>query len=158
MQSEFFKFRSSCHGEAETNLTRNHEVVGFIPGLSQWVKDLVLLWLWCRPAATVPIRSLAWEPTYASSMALKSKSKKKLQIHIFTCSVKRLRFWRPHPFFFLTAPWHAEFLGQGSDLSHSQGLSLTCGNNGSVTCVPVLPRGCQSYCATHSRNSFFCLT
>ena len=25
-----------------TNLTRNHEVVGLIPGLAQWVKDLVL--------------------------------------------------------------------------------------------------------------------
>ena len=24
------------------NLTRNHEVVGLIPGLPQWVKDLVL--------------------------------------------------------------------------------------------------------------------
>ena len=26
-----------------TNLTRNHKVVGSIPGLVQWVKDLVLL-------------------------------------------------------------------------------------------------------------------
>ena len=26
-----------------TNLTRNHEVVGAIPGLAQWVKDLSLL-------------------------------------------------------------------------------------------------------------------
>ena len=25
-----------------TNLTRNHEVVGLIPDLAQWVKDLVL--------------------------------------------------------------------------------------------------------------------
>ena len=28
----------------ETNPTRNHEVVGLIPGLIQWVKDLALLW------------------------------------------------------------------------------------------------------------------
>ena len=28
--------------------------------------DLALLWLWCRPAATAPIRPLAWEPPYAT--------------------------------------------------------------------------------------------
>ena len=26
------------------NLTRSHEVAGSIPGLTQWVKGLVLLW------------------------------------------------------------------------------------------------------------------
>ena len=28
-----------------------------------------LLWLWCRPVATAPIRPLAWEPPYAASAA-----------------------------------------------------------------------------------------
>ena len=40
--------------------------------------DLALQWLWCRPAATAPIRSLAWEPPYASSAALKTKKKSQL--------------------------------------------------------------------------------
>ena len=37
------KARSSCHGAAETNPTRNHDVLGLIPGLAQWGKDLALL-------------------------------------------------------------------------------------------------------------------
>ena len=34
---------SSCRGAAEINPTRNHGVVGSIPGLAQWVKDLLVL-------------------------------------------------------------------------------------------------------------------
>ena len=44
-----------------TNPTRNHDVSGLIPGLAQWVKDPVLLWLWRRRAAAALIRPLAWE-------------------------------------------------------------------------------------------------
>ena len=36
-------FQSSHRGAAEMNPTRNHEVVGTIPGLTQWVKDPALL-------------------------------------------------------------------------------------------------------------------
>ena len=39
--------------------------------------DLVLLWLWCRPAAAALIQPLAWELPYASGAALKIKKKKK---------------------------------------------------------------------------------
>ena len=35
--------------------------------------DPTLLWLWHRPVATAPIGTLAWEPPYATGVALKSK-------------------------------------------------------------------------------------
>ena len=39
--------------------------------------DLVWMWLWCRPAATALIQSLAWELPCAAGVALKKKAKKK---------------------------------------------------------------------------------
>ena len=35
-------YRSSHHGAVAKNPTRNHDVVGLIPGLAQWVKDTAL--------------------------------------------------------------------------------------------------------------------
>ena len=45
--------------------------MGSIPGLAQWVKDLLLLWLWHSLAAIALIQPLAWEPPYAMGVALK---------------------------------------------------------------------------------------
>ena len=55
------------------NLTSICEDTGSVLSLDQWVKDLVLLWLWRRPAATAPIQPLAWERPHASGTALKKK-------------------------------------------------------------------------------------
>ena len=67
-----------------TNLTKNHGVSGLIPGLAHWVKDLALLWLWCRPASSALIRPIALEPPYAmgSSPKMAKKKKKKKIIHL----------------------------------------------------------------------------
>ena len=60
--------------------------------------DLVLLW--CRPAAIAAIRSLAWEPPYASGVALKSEKTKtetqmvlgKLNIHMQNSGIGPLSY------------------------------------------------------------------
>ena len=39
--------------------------------------DLALLRLWCRPASTAPMRTLAWERPYAVGAALEKAKKKK---------------------------------------------------------------------------------
>ena len=40
--SKILSFTSSRRGAEEMNQTRNHEIVGSIPGLAQWVKDPAL--------------------------------------------------------------------------------------------------------------------
>ena len=41
--------------------------------------DPTLLWLWCRLAATAPIRLLGWETSYAAGAALKRQKRQQQQ-------------------------------------------------------------------------------
>ena len=51
--------------------------MGSIHGLAQWIEDLVLLWLWCIPAAAALIQPLVREFLYAAGATTKRKKKKK---------------------------------------------------------------------------------
>ena len=53
--------------------------------------DLALLWLWHRPAASAPIRPLAWEPPYATDAALKTQKKKIIIIIIIIIKTRSSR-------------------------------------------------------------------
>ena len=46
------------------------------------LKDPALLWLWRRPAAVALFQPLAWEPPFATGMALK-RQKKRIQVRIY---------------------------------------------------------------------------
>ena len=46
--------------------------------------DPALLWLWRRPLAAAPIGPLAWEPPYATGVALE-KTNKKICVCVCVC-------------------------------------------------------------------------
>ena len=97
-KNQLKKTKSSRCGSAETNLTRIHKDVSSIPGLAQWSgvavscgvglrcgSDPMLLWPWCRTVAAAPIRPLAWEPPYATGVALNT--------HIHTHTQTKKKKW-----------------------------------------------------------------
>ena len=45
-----------------------------------------LLWLWCRLAATAPIRPLAWELPFTMGMALKKQQKNPVLMELTFCA------------------------------------------------------------------------
>ena len=79
--------------------------------LSHFIGDPSLLW--CRPAASAPVRPLAWEPPHAVGAALKTKNKefspKQLCANPARFSVSSLSLplsslpLSPRPLFFATA-------------------------------------------------------
>ena len=74
------EFRSSHCGTAEVNPPSTHKNAGLIPGLTQWVGNLVLLWLWHRPAAVAPIQPLGTSVCCGCGPKKQKEKKKKKKV------------------------------------------------------------------------------
>ena len=92
----FFQYRYLNSKKSEFPLWLSSNCIpadaGLIPCLAQWVKDLALLWLWCRPAAAAPTQPLGWELPYAAPVDLKSKINKWINSKNFQ-SVNMSKSW-----------------------------------------------------------------
>ena len=72
-------------------------------GLTQGVKELALLWLWCRVAAAAPNQPLPWELSYTVGAALKRQKKKRRRRQktalweFYTMTQVLLLSWIPEP-------------------------------------------------------------
>ena len=65
-----------------TNPTSNHEVVGWIPGPAQWVKDPVLLWLWQQAVGYSSDLTPSLGTSICHGYGPKNKNKKMSQLHV----------------------------------------------------------------------------
>ena len=54
--------------------------------------DPALLWLWRRPAATLPIRPIAWESPYAAGVALEKKKMERINIQKHDSGMKASQY------------------------------------------------------------------
>ena len=88
--------------------------------------DPVLLWLWRRPAAIAPIQPLAWEPPYATGVALKKQDKQ---------TNKQVRHWIRGSYLYnlfihllMAAPGACRFQGQAENPHHSGDPSYSSDN------------------------------
>ena len=73
--------------------------------------DPALLWLWCRPPATAPLRPLAWEPPYASGAA-QEMAKRQRKKEYFLKVPFHLIPYTPGEYFFLFNSYETNNLGQ----------------------------------------------
>ena len=60
------------------NPTSTHEDLGLIPDPAQWVKDLALLWLWCRPACSSDSTASLGTSVYCRCGPERKKGRKKI--------------------------------------------------------------------------------
>ena len=86
-----FHFGSVVVNQTRLSMRRWVRSLASLSGLTVWHccelwcrcgSDLALLWLWHRPAATTPIRPLAWELPYAVGVALKKTREKEKVIKV----------------------------------------------------------------------------
>ena len=64
-----------------------HEDVGSTPVPAQWAKDLVFLWLWCRPQLQFQFDPWPQELPYAAGAAFKKEKERKKK--------KKSQAWNP---------------------------------------------------------------
>ena len=134
------------------NPTRNHEVaVGWGSGVAvscgvgrKHGSDPALLWLWHKPVATALNGPLAWEPPYATCVALEKDQKKvSLTPHLFhSLSAHILSQCYFHYFSFILCILIYLSVFLRTHPSHMEVPRL--GVNWSCTCQPMpLPQQCQ---------------